>query len=231
MSEEINGNGSEKKSGGKRLLFLILLLVVIVIAAVIGLGLGTNLFEGKSYDPQVFLLNIHDLPIRPADLDTGYEIISDSRLANDELVGRMTAAIGKRYVTETGRLDGWEIVLEKIKPTDIAPLNIHSQVNIFESSNGASLAMDDEWLFVYKNQEKEPDEILDKNCGIGNECISYKYIKFEVAAEAATVRYDVIFRYKNVLVWVYVNGLDYETTEQDALELAQMILDELKKSG
>lgn len=231
MSEEINGNGPGKKSGGKRLLFLILLLVVILIAAAIGLGLGTNLFEGKTYDPQVFLLNIHELPIRPTDMRAGYDYISDSRLANEELVGRMTAAIGKRYVTETGRLDGWEIVLEKIKPADVAPLNIHTRVDIFDSSDGASLAMSDDWLFVYKNQEKEPDEILDKNCGIGNECILYKYIKYEVAAEAATVRYDVVFRYKNVLVWVYINGLDYETTQQNALDLAQIILDRLKKAG
>jgi hypothetical protein len=172
-----------------------------------------------------FISNMHILTLRNDDFPIDYKHTTNSRLSNDKLIGMMTVAKGKPYILATGRVDGWDTYIEKVNVNDIGPNYYQSRVEVFETAEGAETAFSPEYLWVYTNPNRTPDEILDDNCEFGNECLYLSYVDVTPGSTTVNVRWDYVFRYKNVIVWVYVKGTDIETFEENAYDAAKMIYD------
>ncbi len=222
------------KKSNKGLLIGILIVLVILVIAVIyfvtstSVGGLSSILGGGAIDTNQFLRKMRDISLQNDDFTIPYNSITDKHFSNDEIIGRMTLEEGKPYVIETGRVDGWETYLEKTNVRDIGPEIIRSRVEIFETVDGAKKAFSREFLWVYNDPEKKPDEILDDNCKYGDECLLLYYEEITPGAAALKVQWDIVFRYKNVLAWVLVRGSDIETYEQDVHDVAQIVLDSLE---
>ena len=226
MTENSESGGGK----GKLILWIVILALVLILAYVV-LMPGGLLSGSGEVDKTGFRGDMHEIVIRPADLELlfgiSYTIQHDSRLSNEEVIGRMTAAIGKEYIIETDRVDGWDLYLEKTNNSDIGPTSYRSKVEIFETNDGAKKAFGKDWLWVYTDPDMTPDEYIDKSCKFGNDCIFFMYDEVTPGSGITTVRYDIVFRYKNVLVQLFIKGTDLETNEDDALEAAQLMYDHL----
>jgi len=234
MAKEVDP--TQKKSNKGLLIGILIVLVILVIAVVAfwvsistgGAGSILGLGLGGPVDTNQFIRNMRAIALLNEDFSIDYDHISDKHFTNDEVVGRMTLGEGKPYVIETGRVDGWETYLEKTNVRDIGPSVVRSRVEIFETVDGAKKAFGREFLWVYTDPNKTPDEILDKNCKYGDECLLLYYEEVTPGTTAMKVQWDIVFRYKNVVVWVLVRGSDIETYEQDAHDAAQIVLDGLE---
>ena len=174
MTENSEATGGK----GKLILWIGILAIVVILLYVFVLGPGGLLSrEGSPVSESGFQVDSFELVIRPEDLDISYESKSDTRLSNEEVIGRMTVAEGKKYIQETGRLDGWDMYMEKINIKDIGPSAYRSMVELFETNDGASKAFEKDWFWVYTNPENDPDYISEKSCDFGNECLFVTYDK------------------------------------------------------
>lgn len=172
---------------------------------------------------------LNEYVLRPGDLSVDYYVKSNGERiwGNRAVILEMGELDGKSYIVETGRLDGWYINLRRSDSTDIGPATYTNTVEIFETSDGARLALSPEYFKAYTDDTYD-FEILDKNCNVGDRCVLYTAEKFDPVTRLTTVRYDIGFVYRNVLVWISVTGLDVEIREADVLEAAQIILDKLE---
>lgn len=225
MSEN-SGSGGGK---GKLILVIAIFAIVVIIVYVLVVGLGG---EASPVEERGFIRDMHEIVINPADLEEilgiPYTIQNNSRLSNEEVIRLMTAQIGKEYILETGRVDGWDLYMEKTNYSDIGPSSYRSKVEIFETNEGAKKALSEDWFWVYTDPEKKPDEYIDKSCKFGSECLFFMNEEVTPGTGVANVQYHIVFRYQNVLVQLFVKGTDLETNEDQALEAAQLILDALK---
>lgn len=183
-----------------------------------------------SFDPSLFARLQRQYVLRPEDLPHKYFLPrnGETPYSNAEFINRMGKIQGTKMVIETGRVDGWEITLKRASDRNIAPEQFKSSISVFESNKGASLALDPDWLWVYTDPERAPDETLDRNCGIGAECILFMYDDFNQVSGISTLRYSVVFRYKNVLVYVSAKGLEMEVDGNDVLDAARVVHARLK---
>ena len=224
---ENSGSGGGK---GKLILWIVIFAVVVILLYVFVFGpsglLGgeANLVEERGFQRDSF-----ELVLRPADLDISYTIQNDGRLSNEVIIGRMTALIGKTYILETGRVDGWDLYMEKTSNSKIGPSAYRSKVEFFETAAGASKAFDKDWFWVNIDPDNDPDYISEKSCDFGDECLFITYDKVIPGSGIANVEYNIGFRFNNVLIQVLVKGADFETKDNDALDAAQLILDSLKE--
>ncbi len=226
MSEETTtGNNN------RTLLIVLIAVVVLLLAAVAffllrGDGVLGGVLGGNDVSQPHFITQMNNMVLRPQDFSNNYQIAAagDSRFDNDEASGALGAEKGRAYIMATGRVDGWDLYMERSDPQAVGPESIRSRVEIYETSDGASAALSDEYFWAYNDESKAPDEFLDKNCNVGNECISFKYIEAKPGSGSVVERYDVAFRYRNTLGWVFIKGLEGEVSEQMALDYAQMVL-------
>ncbi|MHA2428632.1 MAG: hypothetical protein ACXADB_11470 [Candidatus Hermodarchaeia archaeon] len=174
-----------------------------------------------------FISNMHILTLRNDDFPIAYKHTTNRRISNDYVIGQMTVELGKSYILDTGRLDGWDTYIEKLDLKDIGPSFYQTRVEIFETNEGAEIAFSPKYLWVYTNLDRAPDEILDENCEFGNECLYLSYVDVTPGTSTVLVRWDYVFRHKNVIAWVYVKGTDIETFEEDAYEAAKTVYDRL----
>jgi hypothetical protein len=223
-----------KKSNKGLLIGILIVFVILVIAMIVfwtqtsAGGIADIFGVGGTIDTNQFLRKMRDISLQNDDLSIAYSSVTDKHFTNEEIAGRMTFEEGKPYVIETGRVDGWETYLEKTNARDIGPSVVRSRVEIFETVNGAKKAFSREFLWVYNDPERKPDEILDENCKYGDECLLLYYEEITPGATAIKVQWDIVFRYKNVVAWVLVRGSDIETYEQDVHDVAQIVLDNLE---
>lgn len=226
---------NSESGGGRRklILWIVILAVVIALVYVFVLGPGGLLSGLNPVEERGFQRDSYEIVIRPADLKVllgiSYTIQNDSRLSNEEVIGRMTTVEGKKYILETGRVDGWDLYMEKTTNSKIGPSAYRSMVELFETAAGAKKAFDRDWFWVYIDPENDQDYISEKSCDFGDECLFFIYDKVTPGSGIANVEYNIGFRYKNVLIQVFVKGADFETEEDDALDAAQLILDRLKE--
>lgn len=215
---------------------LLIILSVVALVAVIVVGWGFLAYSGaanilglNTLDEAAFSRVQDDYVLRPADLESSYFIGTNGErpISNRSIVLAMGELAGKSYITATDRVDGWFINLRRADRTVIGPATITNTVEVFDSAKGARLAISPEYFKAY--QDKEEDfQFLDRSCGLGSECILYTSEEFDPVTRLTTVRYDIAFVYKNVLVWVSVTGLDVEVTQDDAVEAASIVLDKLE---
>jgi hypothetical protein len=215
---------------------LLIILSVVALVAVIVVGWGYLTYSGvanilglNTLDEQAFSRVQDDYVLRPLDLDDSYYIDRNGErpLSNRSIILAMGELAGKSYITATDRVDGWYINLRRSDRTVIGPATITNTVEVFDTADGARLAISPEYFKAYQDNE-EDFQFLDRSCGLGSECILYTSEEFDPVTRLTTVRYDIAFVYKNVLVWVSVTGLDVEVTQDDAVEAAGIVLEKLE---
>lgn len=223
MSEKEIGNAKSSRTP----LLLIVLVLVVAAAAVVYFFL---IQPGQTpVDTDDLVLNLDELVLSPSDLPGSYITEYNNRHSNEEVVNVMGAAAGKTYALDTGRVDGWNVYYKRSSANQIAPEFYYNRVEIFDTAQGASKALSKDYFWVYTDEEKAPDEWVDRSCSVGQECILFSYREVKTAAGAASVRYDMAFRYKNVLVWLYVKGLEGEASEQHLFDAADVIINRINE--
>jgi hypothetical protein len=221
MSENEMGTGKSSR------LPLLLLVLVIVIGAAVAAYILLIRPGQTPVETESLVLNINELVLQQKDLPGNYSTDYNTRLSNEQLTGAIGAAEAKTYILETGRVDGWHVYYQRAGAGQLVPEFYFNRTEVFESTQGASQALSDEFFWVYTDEEKAPDEWLDRSCSYGQECILFSYREVKAAAGAATVRTDMAFRYKNVLVWLYVKGQEGEATEQNLFDAAELLIDRI----
>lgn len=192
-------------------------------------GAVDTILGGREFDQDLFIVKMDQLTLVPADLTDKYQYAPGGtiRFDNNQLIKNMGAAYGKPFISTTGRVDGWDVMLERSDPYAYSPEFIRNRVEIYESANGASLALSDDWYWAFNIEGRQPDEMLDKSCNIGSDCMTYMYKIVEPAKGAIVEQYELAYRYQNIVVWVMIKGVQGEVNEALLLEYGQVILDKL----
>jgi hypothetical protein len=236
--ESYDAKNSISQGGGSKKYFLIIgaIIIAVLVVAVILFGGGSSLGgslgslgSGSSYDPNKFGSVQDQFVLTPEDFQVSYFIVpgGKSPFTNKEVVEMVGQVPGKEYILKTGRIDGWETDLGKSNISDIGPSTYRSTVQIFETNDGASTAIGQDWFWSTDN-ERAPNSIEESKCSVGDQCVLRSYQTYYVESGLTKVRYEVLFRHKNVLVWVSARGLDIETKEDNAIDAAETIFDRLK---
>lgn len=226
------------QGSNKSLLLIILALVVVIalgIIAYLALGSGSQLISGAlgggaDIPQDQFIVKMDKFVLRPADMEYAYNIDagSDHRETNAQFISEFGAGYGKQFAQATGRQDGWNVAMQRVGLYDFTPQYIQARVEIYSDAKGATTALSDEWFWAYNVESLAPDQVLDKSCSVGNDCISYMTSEAKAGAGAIAERYDVVTRYKNVVIWVFAKGQQGEVTEDLVLQYAQTMLDKVK---
>lgn len=228
----------EKKGKGSTPAILILVAVVVLMAAAIGYLLMSGPLAGvvpssSGFNQDIFIVSMDQLVLSPTDMAAGYVVTpgGNKRFDNALLSRNMGADYAKPFILNTGRVDGWDLSMERANPNDFTPEYVRSRVEIYETVDGASTALSKDWFWAYQVEERLPDEILDKSCNVGKDCISYMYQEVKAGKGAIIERYEVAARYQNIVVWVLIKGAQGEVNEQIALDYAQLIFDKIELLG
>ncbi len=228
---ELSNNDTINKTGNRALVIGGILVLLVLLAVAAFMFTSGGLVGGQPLDAKKASRNLNNFVLRPDDFETSYfqDGGSETPISNEEVILTMGQARGKQYITAAGRVDGWEITLLRSNDIDIAPQKYKNRIHIFESNDGAALAFSDEWFWAYTDETQMPDEFIDTNCNVGNECILFVYEDYKAASGLTVLQYDLAFRYRNVVVWVSATGLEnVDITEADVFNAAQVILDKLE---
>ena len=181
----------------------------------------------SSFDPSTMENQLSSFVLRDDDLPDDYRLPTggESRRTTLVLINEMGELQAKRYVLATGRVNGWMIQLERERKDAFAPSAMESSIQLFETNDGAKLALSPEWYPAF--QDGEPNWV-DGGCDFGEECLFYQSSKTDPASQITTLRYDVAFVYRNVLIWVMGRGLDIDVTPEYILDAAGAIYDKLE---
>ena len=224
------------KGNSKTLVLLLLILIVAIlgVTAFFLLGSGSGLAGGRLGGGDVpqaqFIVEMNKLVLRPQDLTTAYKIVpgGDLNMSNSQLSNNVGAAYGKPLILNTGRVDGWDLAMERINPDDFAPEYVRSRVEIYQDASGAKTALSPDWFWAYTMEERAPDEFLDKSCNVGSDCFTFMYTEVKPGGGSIVERYDATLRYKNVVIWVMIKGFQGEVSEDLVLDYAQMVLNKVE---
>lgn len=224
--------------GNKTLWVAVIGAIVVVgigVVAFLMLGNGANLISGTllgsgTLPEDQFVVKMNEFVLRPGAMESAYQVDpgSDRRMSNAQLATEWGPAFAKAYIGATGRVDGWNLAMQRVNTYDFTPEYIQSRVEIYADAEGASTALSEEWFWAYQIEGLRPDQFLDKNCNVGGDCVSYMYSNAKAGSGAVNERYDVALRYKNAVIWVYAKGQQGEVSENMVLEYAQMVLDNVK---
>ena len=234
-SEEYRPISTPRRNRPWMIALLVLLIVVgaLVIFAVLAGGTGLavmNASANKVVDPNMFVRVQDEYVLRPDYLPYAYHVPAgeELRYGNSYYIGEFGEYQGKTFIVETGRVDGWKLRIKRDSSSDITPAVYESYVEVYETSEGASLALSPEWFWAYNDAERAPDAFVNNGCNIGQECLLFTYEDFDPATGLTTERYDVAFRYHNIVTWVSGRSLDIEISEADVISAAQTLYDKLQ---
>jgi hypothetical protein len=227
----------ERKGNRPWMIALLIILIVLgglVLFALLAGGTGLAVLNSQANqiaDPNLFVRVQNQHVLRPADMEYGYHVDegAEIRFGNAYYVGDLGELQAKTFIAETGRVDGWKISLRRNSSSDFTPAIFDNYVEVYETSEGASAAISPAWFWAYTDPKQAPDDFIDESCNIGQECLLYSYTKFDPATGLTTERYDVVFRFHNIITWVSAHSLDVEVSEQDALNAAQFLYDKLQR--
>jgi hypothetical protein len=166
------------------------------------------------FDSDTMIENLQNYVLRSEDLPNEYRIIGGGELHhnNQRVINTVGEVEGKRYMAATGRLDGWSLELERVKRDELIPYTFYSQVEVFETTEGAQTAFSPDWLPVYQETEDE-DKIpnwIEEGCDYGDGCLLYFFEKLDPATELTTLQYEMVFVYRNVVGKIMARGVDYD---------------------
>jgi len=224
------------KNSNKTLILLLLVLIVAILGVTVyfllgsGSGLGGGLLGGGDVPQAQFIVGMNKVVLRPQDLPTAYKIVpgGDLNMSNAQLTNNVGAAYGKPLILNTGRVDGWDLAMERVNPDDFAPEYVRSRVEIYQDASGAKTALSQDWFWAYTMEDRAPDEFLDKSCNVGSNCFTFMYSEAKPGSGSIVERYDAALRYKNVVIWVMIKGYQGEVSEALVLDYAQMVLNKVE---
>ena len=112
--------------------------------------------------------NLDDYVLCVEDMPNQYKIVTDGErhLTNLRVINTVGEVEGKRYLAATGRINGWSLELELVNKAEFIPYTVYSQVELFESSEGAQTAFGPDWFHAHIDEEREPAWI-ESGCNIG----------------------------------------------------------------
>jgi len=188
--------------------------------------------EPGRFEPESFAKTLGDYTLRPTDLPNAYRVPEDGekRLSNLGVIQSIGEVKGKHYIVATGRVDGWYLQLERRRKEEIIPAVMESAIELFESSDGAKLAISPEWFQAFQDEDHPPTWIED-GCDIGDECLFYYYQSLDPATNVTNLEYNVAFVYKNVMVWVLGRGLDIDVKSDYILNAAEALYQRLEQAS
>lgn len=174
------------------------------------------------FDAETIVENLDDYVLRADDMPHQYRLVVDGEqhLTNRKVINTVGEVEGKRYLAASSRLDGWSLELERVKKEDLIPYTLISQIEVFETVDGAQTAFGTDWFHAYTDEDREPNWI-EEGCDIGDACVIYYYEKLEPTTELTTLQYEVAFVYKNVLAQVMGRGLDFDMKPEYVVESAE----------
>lgn len=166
--------------------------------------------------------------IRIDDMPDAYKIATDGEqhLTNLRVINTVGEVDGKRYISGTGRVDGWSLELERVHKADLIPATIISQLQVYETAEGAQTAFGPDYLPAYTDEERVAN-FIDEGCNLGDACVMYYYERLEPTTEVTILEYHVTFVYKNVLVDVMGRGLDFDMNPDYLLNAASTMFDKI----
>lgn len=231
MSESV----MNKPRSNSTLVILLVVVVLILIGVVAFLLLGgaavTGLLStgGSAYPQDQFIVKMDKLALRPEDMDTSYRIAQGGNLHmdNSQLTKNMGSVYAKPFIQNTGRVDGWDISMERVDLNAFAPEFVRSRVEYYGDAGGASDALSKDWFWAYQVEERMPDEFISENCKLGSDCVLFMYSEAKPGAGNIIERYDVAFREQNVVIWVSIKGVQGEVSADLVMDYGQMVLNKV----
>lgn len=167
--------------------------------------------------PNDFILVIEDFP-------DDY-LLSPNRstpIPNSDILGVRGQEERNAYLEATGRISGWLILHERNDPTKLAPEEIRSYVVMYETVEGAYLAVSPQWVFPLEGFEE-----INLDIDLGD------WARVMVSREMqgngrARVWYQIEFIYRNM--WASVMGWGWDSdVNHDYLEnLARVMVSKME---
>jgi hypothetical protein len=187
--------------------------------------------EIGSLPPAEFAKQLGAFILRPEDLAVAYKIPVDGerRISNAGVLQERGEVEGKRYIVATRRVDGWYLQLERRHKEDISPAFYESRLELFETQDGAELALQPEWFQANQDPDNTPS-MVEGGCNIGSNCTFYYFETLDKVTNLTHLQYHMTFTYRNLLVWVMGRGLDIDVSPDFVREAAQTILTKLESA-
>ncbi|MBN2044498.1 MAG: hypothetical protein JW757_05715 [Anaerolineales bacterium] len=169
---------------------------------------------------------LKDIMLRPDDLVVEYVMQNDREVDNTRMITQITWGDGREYNAVTTRITGWNTYMERAK-NDYAPFSFRTRLEIFETIEGAKTAFSSDWLFIFNDPNLKITEFLSTECEFGHDCVLAYYEENVPGTTDFNVEYHLVFRYRNVGLYVFSKGLEGTVTEETVYEIAQLMLDRL----
>jgi len=184
------------------------------------------------FDSAAMAENLDDYVLRPEDFPNQYKIVEggELHLSSGRIINMMGEVNAKRYIASTGRVDGWALELQRAKKDELLPYTFYSQVEVFETAEGAAKAFSEEWLPVYQESDEEDAPVptwIEGGCDLGDACIMYYYEKLDPATELTTLQYEIVFVYRNVVGKIMARGADYDMDVDYFKQMSQVFFSKI----
>ena len=184
------------------------------------------------FDSAAVVENLDDYVLRPDDMPNNYKIVADGELhlSSKRIINSMGEVEAKRYIASTGRIDGWSLELQRVKKEELLPYTFYTQIEVFETADGAAMAFGPDWLPIYKDADDENAPVpnwIEDGCDFGDACIMFYYEKLDPATELTTLQYEIIFVDRNVIGRIMARGIDYDMDVDYFQQMAQIFFDKV----
>ncbi len=182
------------------------------------------------FDTEAVVASLADYVLRPEDMPNQYKIEADGEqhLTNLKVINEVGEVQGKRYIAATFRVDGWSLVLTRVNKEELIPYKMYSQVEVFETPEGAQTAFGPDWFPAYSTEEGDtPPNFIENGCDFGDACVMYLCEEFDPATELTTLQYEVAFVYKNMIGKVMGRGLDFDMKPDYIVDAAEILFEKI----
>jgi hypothetical protein len=151
-------------------------------------------------------------------------------IVSNENISQNMGGDGNEYLAETGRIDGWEVYVdfEGDPNLAIAPFSLYNQVALFNTIEGAQLAITKySDRYITENGFTEDNRPF-KN-GDVNRAFYMRYLE-QTNSSQYSLKYIIVFSYRNVLETVQENGMERPIDPIFMADIAQRLLTKLQAS-
>jgi hypothetical protein len=174
------------------------------------------------------LLNsIEDVMLHPEDLVEEYVMQNNKEVTNDRVIQQTLWTDGRQYNSITGRITGWNTYMERVGNT-YAPYSFRTRLEVFETIQGAQTAFSSDWLFIFNDTNLNISEFLSTDCQYGHQCVLAYYEENIPGTTDYNLEYHLVFRYRNVSVYVFSKGLEGTVNENTVYEIAELVISRLE---
>lgn len=184
-------------------------------------------------DPLSLQVNLKEFLVQKSDLPllANYTPYFDSPFTvSNESFSQSMGINGNEYLSETGRIDGWEVLVhfEGDPYLAIAPLSIYSDVVLFQTIEGAQLAItkySDRYVTEYGfTEDINPPKIGDVT--------RVFYMRYQEKPDSSqySLKYIINYSYRNVSQTMQESGVERNVDPIFVMDIAQRLLARLQAS-